>query len=338
MPETSTPPRVLVRAGERGPEYAGGHPYNPRAEIHGWMISRMAGLGRIAVNLAWLAPGKEAAIFHVHHREEEWVYFLEGRGVVELDDAEHEVGPGDFVAFPPGVAHTVRNVSADERLVLLEGGEIVSDVEVADFPRLGRRMVRCGTRVAVYPLSAEIEFVPGQQELPREMVGLGPERARPRLLVRAGDRGEPRTYRHPVNPRSEVRLTWLSRPALKRISAGIAGVPAGRDSFAKHVHRHDEEWMYVLSGRGVAVLGDREEPIAPGDFLGFPAGEPAHVVRASAEGELVYLQGGDAWSRSTIEIVDFPDAGLRKTFVGTRSAMTFRVDSAVQVEEPPKRS
>lgn len=332
MPETQSSPRILVRASERGEAHAGGHPYNPRAEIHGWMISRAAGLGRIAVNLAWLPPGKESAIFHVHHREEEWVYFLEGRGMVELDDAEVEVGPGDFVAFPPGVAHHVRNVSADERLLLLEGGEIIPDVDVADFPRLGRRMVRCGTRVAVYPLDAEVEFIPGVKELPRELVGLPPPGERPGLVVRAAERAAPRTYHHSQNPRSEVTLTWLSRPALKRISVGTAAVPAGRESFAKHVHRHDEEWMFVLSGRGVAELGDREEPIGPGDFLGFPAGEPAHVVRASGDGELVYLQGGDAWSRSTIEIVDFPGLGLRKTFVGTRSAKTFRVDQAVDGE------
>jgi uncharacterized cupin superfamily protein len=294
------------------------------------MISRAAGLGRIAVNLAWIPPGKEAAIFHRHHREEEWVFFLEGRGVVELEDAEHEVGPGDFVAFPPGVAHHVRNASADQRLMLLEGGEIIPDVEVADFPRLRRRMVRFGNRFAVYPMDAEIEFIPGVKEMPREMFGIPAPEPRPRLLVRVSDRGELRTYHHPQNPRSEVRLLWLSRPALKRVSAGIAAVSPGRESFVKHVHRGDEEWMYVLSGSGVAEIGDREEPIGPGDFLGFPAGEPAHNVRATGDGELVYLQGGDAWSKASIEIADFPDLGLRKTFVGTRLSMTFRIDSALE--------
>jgi quercetin 2,3-dioxygenase len=323
-------PRVLVRASERGSADSNSHPYNPRSEVHGWMLSRAAGLRRIAVNLAWLPPGKESAIFHVHHREEEWAFVLEGRGVVELDDAEHELGPGDFVAFPPGVAHQVRNASTDERLLLLEGGEIIPDVEVADFPRLRRRLVRFGDQFAVYPMEAEIEFVPGVKELPRELFGLVPPADRPRLVVRTAQRSEPRLYRHPLNPRSEVRLTWLSRPALKRIAAGLAAVPAGKESFVKHVHRHDEEWMYVLSGRGVALIGDREEPIGPGDFLGFPAGEPAHSVRASPEGELVYVLGGDAWSPTTLEIVDFPDLGLRKTFVGTRSAMTFPLEAALE--------
>jgi uncharacterized cupin superfamily protein len=68
--------------------------------------------------------------------------------------------------------------------------------------------------------------------------------------------------------------------------------------------------------------------IGPGDFLGFPAGGPVHNVRAAPDGELAYLAGGDAWSRDTVEIVDFPDLGRRKTFVGTKSAMTFPLDAA----------
>ena len=328
----ATAPRVLIRANERGTAHSSGHPYNPNAEVHGWVLSRQAGLSRVAVNLAWIPPGKESAIFHVHYREEEWVFVLEGRGVVELDDGEHEVGAGDFVAFPPGAGHLVRNTSDAERLVLLEGGEIIPDVEVADFPRLGRRMVRFGSRLAVYPLQAEIPFIPGLTELPREMFGIPADEPRDRLLVRASERPELRKYSHPQNPRSELRMAWFSRPALKRISVGVAAVTAGRESFVKHVHRHDEEWMYVLSGSGVAILGDREEPIGPGDFLGFPAGEPAHHVRANAEGELVYLQGGDAWSKRSIEIVDFPDLALRKTFVGTRSSMTFPLDAALEAD------
>src|SRR5512142_1262788 len=237
---TPPPPRILVRAGERGAARGFCHPYNPRSELRGWALSRAAGLGRVAVNLCELPPGKEAAIYHRHWREEEGVYVLEGGAVVELEDAEHALGRGDFVAFPPGVAHHVRNASATEPVQLLVGGEVLSDVEVADFPRLGRRLVRCGGRAAVYPLSAELPFLPGGAP-PAAPPGAPPAEGAPRLLVRAGARPPARVYHHPHNPRSEVHLTWLSRPALKRISAGVAAVPPGRDSFARHVHRHDEE-------------------------------------------------------------------------------------------------
>jgi uncharacterized cupin superfamily protein len=296
------------------------------------MLSRAAGMRRVAVNLVFIPPGKESAVFHVHHREEEWVHVLEGRGTVELDDGVHALGPGDFVAFPPGAGHLVSNTGS-ERLLLLEGGEIIPDVEVADFPRLGRRLVRYGSRFAVYPLDAEVEFFPGVKELPAELLGAPAAAAdRTRLLVPAGARPAPRTFHHPQNPNAEVALTWLSRPALKRVSAGVAVVPPGREAFVLHVHRHDEEWMYVLSGRGTAVIGERREPIGPGDFLGFPAGGEPHTTLAGDGEPLVYLQGGDAWTRDTIEIVDFPGIGVRKTFVGTRESAAFPLAAALPGE------
>jgi quercetin 2,3-dioxygenase len=328
---TPAAPRVLVRASERGPDFAGGHPYNPRADTHGWLLSRTAGLRRIAVNLGWLPPGKESSEYHVHYREEEWIYVVGGRGVAEVDGRDHDVGPGDFLGFPPGVAHHLRNPSSSERLEFLVGGEILPDVEVAAFPRLKRRMVRFGTRIAVYPMEAEIPFLPSGSELPAELFGAAPRKETPRVLVRAGERGDAREFHHPQNPASEVHLTALSRPAgLKRMAVVITHVTAGKDSYVLHVHQHDEEWMYVLSGRGVAEIGESEMEIGPGDFLGFPARGPAHNVRASRGEELVYVAGGDAWSKDTIDIVDFPRLGLRRTFVGTRDAMTFPLDAALE--------
>jgi uncharacterized cupin superfamily protein len=330
MTEPSSPPRVLVRAAERGAAQSSSHPYNPASEIHGWTLSREAGLGRIAVNLAWLPPGKESAVYHLHHREEEWLYVLEGRGVAEVDGAELELGPGDFLGFPPGVAHHLRNPGATS-LMFLEGGEVISDVEVADFPKLGRRLTRCGPRLAVYPLSAEVPFLAGKGALPDAVGAVAPP-ARPRALVRASERGEPRVYRHPENPKgAEVHLTALSRPTgLKRVAVVHARVPAGKEAFVYHLHHHDEEWMQVLSGRGVVEVGEVEHEVGPGDFLGFPPGGPAHNTRAAPDEDLVYVQGGDAWSRSTIEIVDFPRLKLRRTMVGTRNALTFPLDAALE--------
>jgi quercetin 2,3-dioxygenase len=323
-------PRVLVRASERGEAEVAHHPWNPASELHGWMLSRAAGLGRIAVNLAWLPPGKESSTLHVHHREEEWLFVLAGAGTMEVDDREVAVGPGDFLGFPPGTAHHLRNTGPDD-LHLLVGGEIITDVEVADFPRLRRRMVRAGNRIAIYPMEAEIPFVPGAPaEVPPELAGARRTEP-PRVVVKAGERGEPKRFTHPQNPRSEVVLSPLSRPAgLSRVAVVHTRVPAGQESFVHHVHLRDEEWLYVLSGHGSAEVGDAEHRIGPGDFLGFPAGGPPHHTRAADGEDLVMVQGGDAWTRTSLDIVDFPRLGLRRTFVGTRSAMTFPLDAALE--------
>ena len=61
---------------------------------------------------------------------------------ITLDAACHRLGPGGFVAFPPGgPAHAVANPSASDDLVVLAGGENAPG-EIVDFPQAGRRIVR----------------------------------------------------------------------------------------------------------------------------------------------------------------------------------------------------
>ncbi len=149
-------PRVLIRAGDRAalPEQSFSHPLNPNSEIHGHSVGELAGLKKIGVHIARIPPGKESFVRHVHYVEEEFVYILSGSGIAEIDGEEHEVGPGDFLGYVPGtVSHHLRN-PFDEDLVYLSAGER-SAVEVADFPTLGKRMVRVGTQVSVYPMDHE---------------------------------------------------------------------------------------------------------------------------------------------------------------------------------------
>ncbi len=138
--------RFLVRADEIAEKASGiSHPWNPNSEIIGTRLGALVGLSRVGVNLARIPAGKESFIYHSHYREEEWIYILSGRGVAEIDGEEFEVAAGDFMGFPtPGVAHHLRN-PYDGDLVYLLGGES-HEVEVADFPRLGNRLLRLGER------------------------------------------------------------------------------------------------------------------------------------------------------------------------------------------------
>ena len=100
----------------------------------------MVGLGRTVVSLSRVPPGKESFVYHAHERDEEWLYFLSGRGRIEIDGEVHAVGPGDFVGFPtPSVAHQLTN-TGDDDLVYLMGGER-SGLDVAYFPHHGKTMV-----------------------------------------------------------------------------------------------------------------------------------------------------------------------------------------------------
>ena len=133
---------LLARSAEI-PELPMEHPLNPKSGAHVKPLSRVVGLQRIGISQVRLTPGKESFIYHSHQGEEEWLYVLSGRGVAEIDDAEYEVGPGDFMGFPtPSVGHHLRN-PFDEDLVYLMGGERHA-LELADFPRLGKRLVRDG--------------------------------------------------------------------------------------------------------------------------------------------------------------------------------------------------
>ncbi|MCG8442401.1 MAG: cupin domain-containing protein [Caulobacterales bacterium] len=122
------------------------------------MLGRAAGLSRAGVNLARVPPGKEAFVHHRHHAEEEWVYILEGEAVSDIDDVAEPAGPGDFIAYPPGCAHSLRNVGAGD-LVYLTGGEQTA-VEIADFPRHGKRILRAGDRYEFMDEAAAEPFTP----------------------------------------------------------------------------------------------------------------------------------------------------------------------------------
>ncbi len=135
------------------------------------------------------------------------------------------------------------------------------------------------------------------------------------LLIRASDRaaGE-ESFRHPLNPRSEIHGFMLARRAgLKRTGANLLRIPPGKESFVHHVHHVDEEWMYVLSGRGELRIGDERFEVGPGDFAGFPPRTLPHHLSNSGAEDLVYLCGGETvdWG-----VADFPELGKRLVHVG----------------------
>jgi uncharacterized cupin superfamily protein len=149
----SEPKPLLIRSTEvKEKERQFSHPWNASSSVSTAFLGRAVGLRRTGVNLTRVPPGKESFLPHSHEREEEWIYILSGRGVAEIAGAEYEVGPGDFMAFPtPSVVHHLRNPFSEE-LVYLMGGENL-DFEIEDFPSVGKRMIRQGSKVDIYNIT-----------------------------------------------------------------------------------------------------------------------------------------------------------------------------------------
>jgi len=124
-------------------------------------------------------------------------------------------------------------------------------------------------------------------------------------IVRAADAAaHAQEFSHPWNPNSLVRGTQLARSVgLKRTGVNIITVPAGRESFVYHSHRFEEEWIYVLSGSGMALIDGVEYAVGPGDFMGFPAPSVAHNMRNPGPADLVYLSGGE---NREFEVAEYP--------------------------------
>jgi quercetin dioxygenase-like cupin family protein len=57
---------------------------------------------------------------HVHQREEEVVYCVQGEGEIVLDGQPEAIRPGSFVVIPRGVLHSINNTGDREiKLVFL---------------------------------------------------------------------------------------------------------------------------------------------------------------------------------------------------------------------------
>lgn len=125
--------------------------------------------------------------------------------------------------------------------------------------------------------------------------------------------------RHPWNDKSDVFIKRLAPLAgLSRIALSIARVPPGRESFVYHRHERDEEFVFILSGRGRAEIGDQVLEVGPGDFMGFGAPDgPAHHLSNPYDEDLVYLMGGES---SGFDIGHFPR--LRRRIIHGPSGIT----------------
>jgi uncharacterized cupin superfamily protein len=136
---------------------------------------------------------------------------------------------------------------------------------------------------------------------------------RPNALLRAAaiDAIEPERRQHQFNPNA-VRLmrTLGTRVGMQRIGVHIVHLAPGSESTQFHYHDADEEFLYVLEGRGIAEIGDETHEIGRGDFMGFTAPSQPHTLKNPFDEDLVYLLAGE---RNPNDVVHYPR--IRRTMI-----------------------
>ncbi len=95
---------------------------------------------------------------------------------------------------------------------------------------------------------------------------------------------------------------------LQALGVHIITVEPGHFSTEYHFHRFEEECVYVLSGAGIARIGEDTHTLGPGDFLGFATNGVAHAIQATGSEPLVCLVVGQ---RLKQDVSDYPEAKVR---------------------------
>ena len=92
---------------------------------------------------------------------------------------------------------------------------------------------------------------------------------------------------------------------LARLGIHLVRLEKGYDSSEFHFHENEEEFVYILSGQGVAEIGDEQVEVGAGDFMGFTAPSAPHNLHNPFDEDLVYLVGGE---HAIHDVVQYPRA------------------------------
>jgi uncharacterized cupin superfamily protein len=88
----------------------------------------------------------------------------------------------------------------------------------------------------------------------------------------------------------------------------IIDVPEGCESTEYHVHYHEDECTYVLSGNGAVIIGEETIQIGAGDFIGYRAGGLPHTMKNTGDVVLRCIVVGQ---RLDHDVGDYPNKAKR---------------------------
>lgn len=83
----------------------------------------------------------------------------------------------------------------------------------------------------------------------------------------------------------------------------IIEVSVGHNTTEHHLHHHEDECVFVLSGNATAYIGDESFQISEGDFIGYRKGGLAHSITNTGTETLRCIVVGERLSH---DVCDYP--------------------------------
>jgi len=111
---------------------------------------------------------------------------------------------------------------------------------------------------------------------------------------------------------TDERTSVEIRDPARKLGSSLAGfrvyrLAPGKRSTRLHRHHYQEELFLILSGSGTLRHGDRDVPVTAGDFILYPAGDPAaHAFVNTGSAPLEYIVTGN---RVSYEVCEYPEDG-----------------------------
>lgn len=90
---------------------------------------------------------------------------------------------------------------------------------------------------------------------------------------------------------------------LKNLGFHIIEVLPGYESTEYHVHHHEDECVYILSGNATVTIDETDYEVSAGDFIGYPAGGFPHTMKNTGSEMLRCIVVGQ---RLKQDIGDYP--------------------------------
>lgn len=119
---------------------------------------------------------------------------------------------------------------------------------------------------------------------------------------------------HHLHTRAREKRALGDAAGLTQFGVNLTRLPAGTWSALPHWHATEDEFVYVLEGTATLVSGDHEEPLGPGDCVGFKAGEEiSHCIQNRSDADVLVLEIG---SRHADEKAYYPGLDLMADMAG----------------------